>query len=65
MEIKQVRQLMVVESRKTLLRSFKEAKELLQEEVKNILFEFDSLKRKLASTEKENQILKDRTIRQE
>ena len=54
---------MVVESRKTLLRSFKEAKELLQEEVKNILFEFDSLKKKLEMTEKENQVLRDRTIR--
>lgn len=61
MEIKEVRHLLVVEARKTLLKSFKEAKELLQEEVKNILFSFDTLKKKLSDTELDNHYLIERT----
>lgn len=41
MEIKQVRSLLVVEARKTLLKSFQQAKELLQEEIKTILHGYD------------------------
>lgn len=61
-EVKWVRKSVVNESRKTLMRAFDEARGLMQEEIKHILYNFDDLKAQLRNQEKENLKLQQKIV---
>jgi len=64
-EIHEVRNQIVTEARRTLLKSFAQAKELLQNEVKTILCNYDKLVKELEKQKEQNRKLLSATAQQE
>lgn len=65
MEVRWVRQSVVNESRDMLEYAFNQAKQLLQSEVKNIIYQYDKLKVEIKELEKTNARLNDTIYLQE